>query len=481
MEVKLADGRVIPVEMHKIKIVQQTNLLPVNERIAAIREAGFNTFLLQSRDIFLDMLTDSGTNAMSDQQQSAMLHADDAYAGSESFVRLQKAVEDVFQMKYVIPAHQGRACEHLLSKVFVKDGSTVITNYHFTTTKAHINLFGGEVLELIDPAGRETASDVLFKGNMDLAALEQAIAEKGSENVAFIRMEATTNLIGGQPFSMENLKAVSAIAKKHGIMLVMDTSLISENAYFIKTREPGFADIAVVDVMREMLRQVDIIYMSGRKSTMARGGMICTNNQDLFRKILPLVPVYEGFITYGGMSTKEIEAMAVGMREMVDIDVAGSGAEMIRFFVQRLKDLGVPVVTPGGGLGCHVDAAKFLPHVNPHEYPSGALASALFIVSGCRGMERGTLSMDRDENGVEPASDMELLRLAVPRRTFTMSQMEFVADRLAWLYEHRDLVHGLRWVDEPPVLRFFIGRLETVDGWENELLKAVQAEPRLRD
>lgn len=479
MEVKLADGRIIPVELHKIKIVQQAHLLNVEQRVEAMREAGFNTFLLQSRDVFLDMLTDSGTNAMSDVQQSAMLRSDDAYAGSESFERLQQAVQEVFDMRYVIPAHQGRACEHLLARVFVKPNTTVITNYHFTTTRAHIHGYGGDVTELITEKGRETASDNPFKGNMDLEALEKTIQERGAENIAFIRMEATTNLIGGQPFSMENLKAVAEISRKNNIVVLMDCSLISENAYFIKTREKGYEDVEISDIIKEMLGEMDLIYMSGRKSTMARGGMICTNRADIYRKILPNVPVYEGFITYGGMSTKEIESMAVGMREMVDLNVAGSGAEMIRFLARKLHELGVPVVTPAGGLGCHIDAKKFLPHIPWNEYPASALASSFYIVSGCRGMERGSLSEDRTDDGSEEPSDMELLRLAVPRRTFTMSQMEYVADRLAWLYQHRDLIGGLKWMDEPPVLRFFIGKLDTIGAWENRLLEAVKADSRI--
>ncbi len=476
MEVKLSDGRIIPMEMHKIKIVQQTNLASLEDRKSAIRNAGFNTFLLRSHDVFLDMLTDSGTNAMSDNQQSSMLVSDDAYAGSESFSKLEKSVQDILGLQYVIPAHQGRACEHLLSRVFVKPGSFVITNYHFTTTKAHINLYGGEVLELISEAGRETASTVQFKGNMDLDMLRDAIEKNGKENIAFIRMEATTNLIGGQPFSMENLKAVSEIAKNFGIMTVMDCSLISENAYFIKTREAGFEDKSIKDIIQEMAAQVDLIYMSGRKSTMARGGLIATNSPKIYREILPLVPVYEGFITYGGMSTKEIEAIAVGMREMVDLDIAGSGAEFIKFFVNRLEELGVPVVTPPGGLGCHIDASRFVPHIPWNEYPASALAAAIYLVTGSRGMERGSLSMDRTPDGEEVPSDMELVRLAVPRRTFTLSQLEFMADRIAWLHKNRELIQGLRWVDEPPVLRFFIGRLDSIDGWEDALINTFTAE-----
>ncbi len=476
MEVKLSDGSVIPMEMHKIKIVQQTNLASIEKRKEAIRSAGFNTFLLHSRDVFLDMLTDSGTNAMSDNQQSSMLIADDAYAGSESFFRLEKSVQEIFGLRYVIPAHQGRACEHLLSHVYVRPGTSVITNYHFTTTKAHINLSGGDVLELITDAGRETASSEQFKGNMDLDLLRETIQSHGKDKIAFIRMEATTNLIGGQPFSMENLKAVSEIAKAFGIMTIMDCSLISENAYFIKTREAGFADKSIQAIIQEMIVQVDLIYMSGRKSTMARGGLIATNNEKVYREILPHVPVFEGFITYGGMSTKEIEAIAVGMREMVDPDIAGSGAEFIKYFVNRLADFGVPVVTPPGGLGCHIDAKKFVPHIPWYEYPAAALASAVYLVTGSRGMERGSLSMDRTPDGQEEPSDMELLRLAVPRRTFTMSQLEFMADRIAWLYRNRNLIHGLRWVDEPPVLRFFIGRLESTDGWEDSLEAAFKAD-----
>lgn len=476
MEVKLSNGKVIPMEMHKIKIVQQTFLPAIEERIEAIQSAGFNTFLLKSHNLFLDMLTDSGTNAMSDNQQSAMLLSDDAYAGSESFYKLEEAVQDIFGLKYVIPAHQGRACEHLIAKVFVKPGTYVITNYHFTTTKAHIRLCGGEVIELIGDEGRITNSHCPFKGNMDVLELRKTIEKLGKERINSIRMEATTNLIGGQPFSMQNLKEVRKIANEYGIMMVMDCSLISENAYFIKTREPGFEDKTIKEIIREMIEQVDMVYMSARKSAMARGGLIATNHQRIFNEILPNVPVYEGFITYGGMSTKEIESIAVGMYEMVDLNIAGSGAEFIRFFANRLIEYGVPVVTPPGGLGCHIDASKFLPNIPWNEYPAGALAAAVYIISGCRGMERGSLSMDREADGEEEQSDMELLRLAVPRRTFTMSQLEFLADRISWLYKHRDLIQGLKWVEEPPVLRFFIGRLESINRWEYDLLQAFQSD-----
>ena len=399
MQIKLSNGEMIPVEMHKVKIVQKTFLQPIHQRVEAITNAGYNTFLLRSQNVFLDMLTDSGTNAMSDNQLAAMMQADDAYAGSESFYRLADAVLDVLGFKYVMPVHQGRAAEHLLAKTFVKPGSVVIMNYHFTTSKAHIELAGGKVLELCGDDSLQTQSSNPFKGNMDLDKLQAAIKTHGAQNVAYIRMEATTNLIGGQPFSIANLRDVKRIAVQHQIPLVFDGSLISENAFLIKQREAEFANVSIGDIYHELMSVVDILYLSGRKSAAARGGLIATNNKTLFDQILPWLPVYEGFATYGGMSTKEVEAMAVGIREMTEINNAGAGAEFVEYFVRRLAEKDVPVVTPAGGLACHVDAKRFLPHIPQSEYPAGALAAAIYIASGVRSMERGTLSMDRDAQG----------------------------------------------------------------------------------
>ncbi len=470
MQIKLSNGKSIPMEMHKIKIVQQTNLPPVEARQRCIKEAGYNTFLLRTRDIFLDMLTDSGTNAMSDNQLAAMMQADDAYAGCESFYRLQSAVEDVLGFKYLLPAHQGRAAEHLLAKAFVKPGDVVIMNYHFTTSKAHVDLAGGKVLELYKPGAMQTVSDDPFKGNMDLDKLEEAIRTYGAEKVSYVRMEATTNLIGGQPFSLENLLAVKKITAKHGVPLVFDGSLISENAFFIHERE--HPEMSISEIISEMMSVVDIFYMSARKSAAARGGLIATNQKAFFDQILPWVPVYEGFSTYGGMSSREIEAIAVGLREMTDLNVAGSGAEFVEFFVRRLVEEGLPVVTPAGGLACHLDALRFLPDVPQLDFTSGALSAAIYLVSGVRGMERGTVSTDRDENGNNVPAGVELVRMAVPRRLYTMSHIEYTVDRLKWLYEHRDLVKGLRFVEEPPVLRFFFGKMEAIDNWDLKLMEA---------
>jgi tryptophanase len=474
MSIRLSDGTEIPIEMHKVRIVQKVRLAPARERLKAIEEAGYNTFLLRSRDLFLDMLTDSGTNAMSDNQLAAMMQSDDAYAGSESFYRLADSVREVFGYEYVLPAHQGRAAEHLLAKTFVKPGHIVPMNYHFTTTKAHFDLAGGKVLELYGPEALNTQSSAPFKGNMDLGRLRDAIDQAGPANVSFVRMEATTNLIGGQPFSLENLRQVKALIEPLGIFLVVDGSLISENAYFIRQREPGYHNKSIRDIVREIMSVADLCYLSGRKSCSVRGGMIATNRKDLFEAIRPWLPVYEGFFTYGGMSSKEIEAMAVGIREMTELDVAGSSADAIKYFVCLLRQKGIPVVTPAGGLAAHVDAMRFIDHVPQSEYPAGALAAAVYIASGIRGMERGSVSMDRDKEGRDVPSDLELVRLAVPRRVFTMSHYQYTADRLEWLYAHRRMIGGLEFYEEPPVLRFFAGRMKTKGDWGAELTQAFE-------
>ncbi len=477
MIITLSNGRQVPMEMHKIKIVQKMYLLPAAQRLECIRAVGYNTFLLPAREVFLDMLTDSGTNAMSDNQLAAMMVADDAYAGSESFYKLARVVKKVFGFEHTLPVHQGRAAEHLLVKVFLKSPQVVLTNYHFPSTRVHVELVGSQIIDLVADEAFIPAGSAPFKGNIDITKLKKAIEQHGRENIAFIRMEATTNLIGGQPFSMQNLRDVEKIAKSNGILMVMDGSLIGENAYFIKQREKGYADKSIQEILLEMMSHVDILYMSGRKSGGARGGLIATNNKQHFDQLMTWLPVYEGFSTYGGMSTKEIEAMAVGLEEMTQMEVAGSSPEFIKYFVERLQEYGVPVVTPPGGLACHVNAREFLPNIPPLQYPAEALNAAMYLVSGARGVERGTMSEDRDRSGKEVTAKMELVRIAIPRRTYTLGHIEYVADRLAWLHHHKDIIGGLRFVEEPPVMRFFFGKLETVGGdWGAKLVKAFKAD-----
>jgi tryptophanase len=457
-------------------MVQRISLIPIELRLEAIREAGYNTFLLRTKDIFLDLLTDSGVNAMSDNQFAGIMRTDDAYAGSMTFYEFAEAVEDVLGFKHVMNTHQGRAAEHLLAKVFIKAGDVVPTNYHFTTTKAHIELPGALCLEIHYSDALETESVNPFKGNMDPRQLLDVIRKYGKDKIAFVRMEATTNLIGGQPFSMANLREIRRICSEHGLMLVLDGSLVCENAYLIRQREQGYQDKSVAEIVREMCGLVDLYYMSGRKNTSVRGGFIATNDKELFDRIRPWLPVYEGFYTYGGMSMREIGAMAVGVREMVDPTVAGCSVEQIKYFVNRLVETGIPVVTPPGGLACHLDAMKFLPHVPQSQYPAGALSAALYIASGIRSMERGTVSMDRDKQGKEVLADIELTRIALPRRVYSVSHIEYAVDRINWLYKRRNLVKGLNFTYEPPVLRFFDGRLEPIDDWGRNLSEAFKKE-----
>jgi len=474
--IKTTSGEYLPLEMHKVRVVQKLNLLPVDERLKAMEGAGFNTFLLQNRDVFMDMLTDSGTNAMSDCQVASMMVADDAYAGSESFNRLQEAIEEVFNKKYFLPAHQGRAAEHIISQVFVKKNGIVPMNFHFTTTKAHIELAGGKVNEVFSDDALQIKSDVPFKGNVDINKLKSVIKTHGKDNIPYIRLEAGTNLIGGQPFSVANMREVRKVADESGLMIVLDVSLVGENIYFIKQREEEFKNKSVKEIMHAMCDLADIIYFSSRKISCTRGGGIATNRHDLYMAMRDMIPLFEGFLTYGGISVREIEAMAVGLREALDFNVIKHSPEFIKYLVDALDTKGIPVVTPAGGLGCHLDARGFLPHLSSFEYPAGALAAALYIVSGARGMERGTISMDRDENGNDVASEVELLRLAFPRRVFTLSQVKFVEDRIKWLYENRNLIGGLKFVEEPKVLRFFVGRLAPTSDWTQKLVAKFKAD-----
>lgn len=474
--IKFYSGEQIPLEMHKVRIIQKLNLPGIDERLAGLTEAGNNTFLLKNRDVYLDMLTDSGVNAMSDRQQSAMLQADDSYAGSETYFRLEQKVREIFGMEYFLPAHQGRACENIIAQVLVKPGSIVPMNFHFTTTKAHIVLNGGIVEEIIIDEGIRVDSQHPFKGNLDVAKLNRLIQDNGAGQIAFVRMEAGTNLIGGQPFSLDNLAKVSQVCQSHGIPLVLDASLLSDNLYFMKLRDGQCQGLSIREITLKMAELCDIVYFSARKLSFARGGGIAIRDEAIYRKFQELVPLYEGFLTYGGMSVREMEAMTVGFDETMDLDMINQGPQFIAYMVDELVKKGIPVVTPAGGLGCHLDAMRFVGHIPQTQYPAGALASALYLISGIRGMERGTMSEQRNPDGSEPLSAMELLRLAVPRRVYTLSQIRYALDRIHWLYDNRQLIGGLRFYEEPKVLRFFFGRLEPVSDWQQQLVAKFKAD-----
>ncbi len=468
--IKFYSGKQIPLEMHKAKVIQKINLSPVDDRLKYVNEAGNNQFLLKNQNIFLDMLTDSGVNAISDKQQAATMTTDDAYAGSKSYYILEEKLKEIFGMDFFLPVHQGRACESLLAKTFVKEGDVIPMNYHFTTTKAHIMLNGGRVEELAGDEALECDSDNPFKGNFDLDKLKACIREVGKEHIPFLRFEAGTNLIGGQPISLKNMKEVSAICRENGILTVLDASLLQDNLFFIKTREEEYKDWSVRQITRAIADEMDIIYFSARKLGFSRGGGICLRTKELKDALRDLVTLHEGFLTYGGMSITEIVSIAQGLEETMDIDMISQGPMFIKYMVEELDKRGVPVVKPAGGLGCHIDARSFLPHVADEEYPAASLTAAIYIAAGVRTMERGTVSEERNPDGSEHIAAVELVRCALPRRVFTRSQIDYAVDRIHWLYDNRELIGGLKFVEEPKTLRFFLGRLAPTSDWQEKLV-----------
>ena len=475
-KIEFFSGENVPLEMHKVRMVQSLSLPHVDTRLAAASAAGHNTFLLRNRDIFLDMLTDSGVNAMSENQYAAMMVADDSYAGSETFFRLEATLKEMFGAKYFLPAHQGRACEHILAISFITPGSTAIMNYHFTTTKAHITRMGGEVYEAIGPDALEPISDNPFKGDMDMGLLAEKTAAVGPEKVAFVRLELGTNLIGGQPVSMANIRRVSAFCREKKLLLILDASLLADNLYFIKTREKAEMGRSLAEITREIGSLADITYFSARKLGCVRGGGLVMSSDAIYQRLRGLVPLFEGFLTYGGMSVREMEALNVGLRETLDLNVISQTPIFVAALGQALVEKGVPVITPFGGLGCHVDATRFLDHLGSEQYPAAALASAVYLAGGIRGMERGTLSEQRNPDGSEHPAPIELVRLALPKRVFTLSQVKFVADRLGWLHQNRRLIGGLVFEEEPETLRFFFGRLRPDSDWPQKLAAKFKAD-----
>ena len=470
-KVKFYREEQIPLEMHKVRVVQKLTLLPVEERLKRIQEAGNNTFLLQNKDVYMDMLTDSGVNAMSDNQVASMGMADDSYAGSETFNRVKSAIFEVFGTEHVLPAHQGRAAENILAEAYVKPGMVAIMNFHFTTTKAHITRLGGEVVEVIGKKGLVPDSDEPFKGDLDLEELKKTIEKYGPEKVAFVRVEAGTNLIGGQPVSLENMLAVADICHNYGVKSILDASLLQDNVYFMKTREAQCKFMTTKQIYHLLADKMDIIYFSARKLGFARGGIITSHNRKYINDMMEFIPLYEGFLTYGGMEVRSMEALAVGLLESLDMEYINQGPEFIGYLVNELDKYGVPEVKPAGGLGAHLNCSEFVPHIPHDKYPAAAVATALYIASGVRGMERGSLSEQREPDGTERYAELELMRLAMPRRVFTLSQVKYCADRIKWLYDNRDMIGGLEWVEEPKVLRFFFGRLKEIGYWQEDLAK----------
>lgn len=463
--VKLYSGGTIPVEMHRVTTVHSIRLIPIEERLRALDEAGNCSYNLKADDVFIDMLTDSGFNAMSDAQAAAFHLADYAYAGGAGYYRMADKVKEILGKEYFLPVHQGRACENMLAKSFVKKGDLIPTNFHFCTFATQVGLQGAEVVEFLQEKGLVTGGTDGFKGDYDLNKLENFLSETPKERVPFVRIEAGTNLIGGQPISLDNINAVASIAHRHGVKTLLDMSLVMDNLHYIKVRDANRRDMTVREIIREMADAADIIYFSGRKLGFARGGGICMNDKADFLKVRANVSCFEGFPSFGGMSSAELEVMRVGFDDTMDADVISQGPDFIGYMVDEFTKRGVPVVTPAGGLGCHLDADRFCDHLGKKEFRAAALAAAIYVVSGVRGMERG-LSSEKPEESICP---FELVRLAVPRRVYTLSHIMYVIDRVTWLYEHRRMIGGMQWEDESIKEHSFIDFLRPVGDWREKL------------
>lgn len=451
-------------EPYKIKMVEPLKMISREERAEKIREAGYNTFLLKSRDVYIDLLTDSGTNAMSQYQWAGLMLGDEAYAGSENWLHLEETVRELFGFKYVVPTHQGRGAENLISKILIKPGMYVPGNMYFTTTRAHQELAGGTFVDVIrDEAHDPTREDVLFKGDVDLQKYEDLIRKVGPEKIPYISVAVTVNMAGGQPVSMKNLRDVYNLSKKHGIRVIFDATRCVENAYFIKTREPGYEDKTIAEIVKEMFSYADGCTMSGKKDGIVNmGGFLAVNEEDIYLQATSLVVVYEGMPSYGGMTGRDMEAFAIGLREAMDYSYIRHRVEQVGYLGQLLIDAGVPIVRPVGGHAVFLDAKAFLPHITQDKFPAQALAAAIYEDSGVRSMERGIISAGRDKDGNDYYPALELVRLTIPRRVYTSAHLDYVAESVKEVYDKRDQITGLKWVYEPPVLRFFTGRFERI-------------------
>ena len=449
-------------EPFKIKVVEPVRLTSRQDRERALREAGYNTFLLRSEDVYIDLLTDSGTAAMSDWQWAGMMIGDEAYAGSRNFYHLEEAVRKCYGYRYLVPTHQGRGAEHILSQILIKPGDVIPGNMYFTTTRLHQELAGGRFVDVIIPEAHDPTSEHPFKGNADLQKLESLIRKHGADHIPYIALAGTVNMAGGQPISLENLKAVRQLAQRYGVRIIFDATRVAENAYFIQQREPGQQGRSIASIVREMCSQTDGCTMSAKKDALVNmGGFLAVNDEEIFAQARNLVVVYEGLHTYGGMAGRDMEAVARGLAESVDDDHIRARVGQVHYLGEKLRKGGVPIVLPVGGHGVFLDAKRFLQHVPQEHYPAQALAAAIYLDSGVRSMERGIVSAGRDpETNEEKKPELELVRLTIPRRVYTQAHMDVTAESVQAVYQERTTVHGLKMLHEPRYLRFFQARFE---------------------
>ena len=452
-------------EPFRIKMVEPITVTTRAHRERAIAEAGWNTFLLRSEDVYIDLLTDSGTNAMSDRQWAALMLGDEAYAGSRSYYHLEEAVREVYGYEELVPTHQGRGAEHILSQILIEPGDVVPGNMYFTTTRFHQERAGGTFIDVIVDEAHDPASTHPFKGNVDLAKFQAVIDEYGAERIPYISVETNVNMAGGQPVSMANLRATYELCRVKGIYLMLDATRAVENAWFIKQREPGYADKSVRAILREICSYSDGATVSSKKDNLVNiGGFLALRDAELARRARGLLVAFEGLHTYGGMSGRDMEALAQGIREMVETDDhIAARIGQVEYLGHALLDAGVPIVVPIGGHGVFLDARTILAHIPQEQLPAQALAAALYVDSGVRSMERGIVSAGRDpKTGENHHPKLELVRLTIPRRVYTQAHMDVVAESVIEVFEHADEISGLRFTYEPDDLRFFLARFEPI-------------------
>ena len=451
-------------EPFKIKVVEPLRMTTREQRQAALEEAGYNTFLLRSRDVYIDLLTDSGTSAMSDRQWAGMMLGDEAYAGSENFYRLEQNVRRYYGYRHLIPTHQGRGAEHIISRVLIKPGDVVPGNMYFTTTRLHQELAGGRFTDVIIGEAHDPACEHPFKGDIDLAKLER-VFEENPGRVPYVSVAATVNMAGGQPISLANLRQVRELARRHGALVILDATRVAENAWFIQQREEGQRNRTVAEIVKELCSLTDGCTMSAKKDPLANiGGFLAVNDDEIAAQASNLLVVYEGLHTYGGMAGRDMEAVAIGIEESLQDDHIRARIGQVQYLGDKLRGWGIPIVLPVGGHGIFLDARAFLPHVPQQHYPAQALAAALYLDSGVRAMERGIVSAGRDpQTGEERMPRLELVRLTIPRRVYTQAHMDVTAESVYAVFEEREKVKGLRMTFEPKLLRFFQARFAPLE------------------
>jgi tyrosine phenol-lyase len=457
-------GRRSWAEPWKIKMVEPLNMTTYEQRIKAMEEAGYNTFLLRSEDVYIDLLTDSGTSAMSDRQWAGLMMGDEAYAGSRNFYHLEEAIQSYYGYKYILPTHQGRGAEHLLSQVVIKQGQYVPGNMYFTTTRLHQELAGGTFVDIIIDEAHDPQFMHPFKGNIDLGKLQTLIDKVGAANIAYVSLAGTVNMAGGQPVSMANLRELRALCDRHGIAIYLDATRMVENAFFIQEREEGYADKSIAQILKEFCGYTDGAWMSAKKDNLVNiGGWLAVNSWEIFEELRNMVVIYEGLHTYGGLAGRDMEAIAIGIRESVQDDHVRSRIGQVRYLGTLLTDWDIPIVQPVGGHAIFLDAKKFYPHLKQDLFPSQTLAAELYLDSGIRSMERGIVSAGRDpKTGDHRYPALELTRLTIPRRVYTQAHMDVVAESVKAVYDGREKTSGLKLVYEPKYLRFFQARFEPI-------------------